>query len=98
MGYMNSKEMASTVFTNLNATTKDLINMGEWFLYEINYPKIPLAKFYLSTDQMSFFLSDNGNVIEKTSRTPEDLVLQCKITFNDIPKSKIMRNLSFSWS
>ena len=37
-------------------------------------------------------------IIEKTSRTPEDLVLQCKITFNDIPKSKIMRNLSFSWS
>lgn len=78
---MNSTEMASTVFTNFNATTKELINMEEWFLYGINYPKIPLAKFYLSTDQMSFFLSDNGNVIEKTSKTPENLILQCKITF-----------------
>ena len=91
---MNSTEMASTVFTKLNATTKDLINKGEWFLYEINYPQIPLAKFYLSTNQMSFFLSDNGNVVGKTDRTPDNLIIQCKITFSDIPKPKTIRNLS----
>ena len=52
---MEFKALPPVQFSKLNATAKDLINMGEWFLYEISYTPIPDAHSYLSTDQMSFF-------------------------------------------
>ena len=90
---MNKKRLPLTQFTKLNATTKDLINMGEWFLYEISYTPIPSASYYLSTDQMSFFISDDGTVIEKTPITPEDLKLNTQIVFSDLPEPQYI----FSW-
>lgn len=95
---MNKKRLPSTQFTKLNATTKDLINMGEWFLYEISYNSIPSASYYLSTDQMSFFISDDGTGIEKTPITPEDLKLNTQIVFSDLPEPQSLRNISVKWA
>ena len=72
--------------------------MGEWFLYEIDYKDIPDAKFYLSTDQMSFFLSTDGSVIEKTAVTPDDLILNKQIIFSDLPNIQTSRNFSLAWA
>ena len=91
------KALPSTQFSKLNATTKDLINMGEWFLYEISYPLLPNAQYYLSPDQMSFFLSFDGTVVSKTSVTPHDLTLSSQIKFSDLPQPYTLRNVSASW-
>lgn len=95
---MDSISLHSTQFTKLNATTKDLINMGEWFLYGIEYPSIPTAKYYLSTDQMSFYLSEDGSIIQKTPITPSDLILLNQISFDDLPKPSTLRNFSVAWA
>lgn len=94
---MDFKELLSTQFSKFNATTKDLINMGEWFLYEISYPPIPSAQYYLSTDQMSFFLSSDGTIVSKTPITPPDLVFSSQVKFSDLPQPHYLRNISVSW-
>ena len=94
---MDNMNIHSTQFTKLNATTKDLINMGEWFLYEISYISVPSAKFYLSTDQMSYFLTGDGSIVEKTPKTPSDLVLLRQVTFDDLPKPQSLRNFVVKW-
>lgn len=91
------KQLLSTQFSKLNATTKDLINMGEWFLYEISYPQVPNAHYYLSTDQMSFFLSSDGTIVDKTPVTPPDLSFSSRIQFSDLPQPYTLQNISASW-
>lgn len=95
---MNTINLPSTQFTKLNATTKDLINMGEWFLYKISYSLVPEAKFYLSTDQMSYYLNSDGSVVEKTPKTPDDLILLSQVSFTDLPKPKTLRNILTKWA
>lgn len=95
---METKSLLSTQFSKLNATARDLINMGEWFLYEISYSKIPAAEYYLSTDQMSFFLSSDGTIISKAPITPPDLNLSAQINFSDLPQPKSLRNLNIAWA
>ncbi|MGI5075442.1 hypothetical protein E4N71_08340 [Treponema vincentii] len=94
---MEFKALPSVQFSKLNATAKDLINMGEWFLYEISYTPIPDAHYYLSTDQMSFFLSADGTIMEKTPITPPDMVFLSQIKFSDLPQPRSLRNISVSW-
>lgn len=94
---MEFKALPSVQFSKLNATAKDLINMGEWFLYEISYTPIPDAHYYLSTDQMSFFLSADGTIMEKTPITPADMVFSSQIKFSDLPQPRSLRNISVSW-
>lgn len=94
---MDSISIHSTQFTKLNATTKDLINMGEWFLYKISYPSVPTAQFYLSTDQMAYFLTEDGSVVEKTAKTPTDLVFLQQVSFDDLPKPQSLRNFVIKW-
>lgn len=94
---MDFKQLLSTQFLKLNATTRDLINMGEWFLYEISYTPIPDARYYLSTDQMSFFLSADGTILSKTPTTPSNLEFLSQIKFSDLPKPHSLRNISVSW-
>lgn len=95
---MNTKTLLSTQFSQLNAVTKDFINMGEWFLYEISYPKRPEAKYYLSTDIMSFFLSEDGTVLGKTDETPKDLKLINQICFSDLPNTNEVIDMGFAWA
>lgn len=91
---MEFEQVKSTQFTKLNATTKDLINMGEWFLYRISDND---ADFYLSTDGMSYYLGQDGSIIGKTPRTPDELKFISQVTFDDIP-CHTMRNISLSWA
>lgn len=95
---MESIKLPSIQFSKLNATTKDLINMGEWFLYKISYHDFPEAKFYLSTDSMSYFISDDGSIIAKTPKTPEDLTLDQQVVFSDLPAPESLRNFSVTWA
>ena len=95
---VETKSLPSVQFSNLNATTKDLINMGEWFLYEISYEPEPKASFYLTTDKMAFFLSNDGSVIKTVSVTPRDLVFDSQIVFSDLPKPAIERNYRLAWN
>ena len=95
---MNRKYLLSTQFSKLDATTKDLINMGEWFLYEISYKPVSSAKYYLSTDQMSFFLSEDGTVVQKTPVTPDDLNIISQTVFSDLPSPQSLRNISVEWA
>ena len=95
---MENIELQSTQFSKLNATTKDLINMGKWFLYAISYPPISDAQFYLATDGMSYFLSADGGVLAKTPKTPEDLVLNKQVLFSDLPSPQSLRNFSVAWA
>lgn len=91
---MEVEQVKSTQFTKLNATTKDLINMGEWFLYRIADSG---ADYYLSTDGMSYYLTKDGGIVGKTPRTPEGLEFLSRITFDDIP-CHVMRNVSVTWA
>lgn len=91
---MKVEYVKSTKFTKLNATTKDLINMGEWFLYRISDKG---AKYYLSTDGMSYYLGKDGGIIDKTPRTPDDLKLLAQVVFSDIPLHTTARNLTAVW-
>ena len=95
---MNTKTLPSTQFSQLNAVTKDFINMGEWFLYEISYPKYPEAQYYLSTDAMSFFLSEDGTVVAKTDRTPDDLQLIGQVCFSDLPQANVLVDMELAWA
>lgn len=94
---MNTKTLPSTQFSQLNAVTKDFINMGEWFLYEISCPQHPNAKYYLSADMMSFFLSEDGTILAKTNRTPEDLKLINQISFSDLPHTNEVIDMGLAW-
>ncbi len=95
---MDTINIHSTQFKKLNATTKDLINMGEWFLYEINYPEQTSAKYYLSTDQMSYYLEEDGTIVGKTPKTPDNLVLLKQVSFDDLPKPQSLRNVIVKWA
>lgn len=95
---MNKKHILSTQFTKLNATTKDLINIGEWFLYEVSCATVPSAKYYLSTDQMSFFLSEDGTIVQKAPVTPDNLTILSQIVFSDLPSPQSLRNISVEWA
>lgn len=88
----------STQFVKLNGVTKDLINMGEWFLYKINYDSIPSAKYYLATDQMGYFLEEDGRIVAKTPITPEDLTFLNQIFFDDLPKPRSLQNMVVQWA
>ena len=95
---MEFKALPSVQFSKLNATAKDLINMGEWFLYEISYPKCPEAKYYLSTDIMFFFLSEDGTVLDKTNETPKDLKFINQICFSDLPNTNEVIDMGLAWA
>lgn len=92
------KEIESTQFKYVNGTTKDLINMGEWFLYEIKYKSFSDAQYYLATDNMNYFLSHDGTVVGKTPKTPEDLDLSTTVKFSDLPQPSFTRNYFFQWA
>ena len=94
---MDTVNIHSTQFVKLNATTKDLINMGEWFLYEINYPEVSSARYYLSTDQMSYYLSGDGTIVAKTPKTPDNLVFLKQVSFDDLPKPQSLQNIVVQW-
>ena len=83
---MTIKTLHSTQFSKLNATTKDFINMGECFLYEISYYLLPTARYCLFTDRITFFLSSDGAVVKTFPITPQGLTFLSRITFSDLPQ------------
>ncbi len=94
---MERKEMISSDIPKLNGTTKDLINSGIWFLYKINYETVPEAKYCLSADQ-TYLLDSEGSIISKDVVLPKEIVLDTPITFSDLPKPPVQKNLVLSWA
>lgn len=81
----------------LNTAAKNCVNKGEWFLYEVSCATVPSAKYYLSTDQMSFFLSEYGTIVQKTPVTPDNLNILSQIIFSDLPSPQSLMNISVEW-
>lgn len=95
---MNIKEIESVGLKQLTGTTKDLINMGIWFLYETQYDKFPAAKYFLSADKKYYLLTDNGDVITSLSDYPVDLKYDTRIIFSDMPKFEPIKNFRRLWA
>lgn len=95
---LDIKQLPSVQFTQFSGTTKDLINMGEWFLYQVYYEELPQAKYYLETDKDKFFLKEDGLVIQKVQKTPDTMTYIASIKFNDLPQSEFVRNMSVLWA
>lgn len=95
---MEIKKIKSGILKELTGTTKDLINMGIWFLYETRYEKFPNAKYFLSADKKYYLLACDGSVIASLSDYPVDLEYNTRIIFSDMPKLEPVRNFSRLWA
>jgi hypothetical protein len=96
--FMNTEKINSTELSRLSATTKDLINMGMWFLYEVDYAKFPEAKYFLSAERKYYFLKKDGEIIAPMSEYPADLEYDVRILFNDLPAQESLSNYKLSWA
>ena len=94
---MGKKEIISSDIPKLNGTTKDLINTGVWFLYEINYDNVPEAAYCLSADQ-AYLLDKEGTILNKYSSIPKEIKLDTSISFSDLPKPAANKNLVVKWA
>ncbi|MGL4987536.1 MAG: hypothetical protein ACRC5H_10440 [Treponemataceae bacterium] len=82
----------------LSAIFKDLINIGQMFLYSIENSKVENAEYYLSTDSMFYYLSHNGVIIEKIPIKPDDIVFSNRILFINLPITNTLKNINISWA
>lgn len=95
---METKELISTQFTELNATTKDLINNGLFFLYSVTIPNKENVKFMLSTEKAYYLISENGTVLERIS-SADSVQINERILFSDIKKETSTNKLfNISWA
>ena len=71
----------SSILPDLGIPTKEMINLGIWFLYSIddNY-------FLLVTDEKNYILNNFGLIIsERIDKDTSDLDIENIIEFSDIP-------------
>lgn len=82
---LTTVEISSSLLKKLNGVTKDLINYGIWFLYEVDYPINKAVRYLLSTDQQDMLLAEDGGAIGICQK---DVQIKYKsiINFDDIPR------------
>ncbi len=82
-------DITSSILNKLNGTTKDLINYGVWFLYEVDYNANENVKYLLSTDTQDFLLANDGSAL---GIYPKNTAIEYKtrINFEDIPKPPVL--------
>jgi len=89
MQRLQTKDITSSSLSKLHGVTKDLINYGIWFLYEVDYPIDKAVKYLLSTDKQDILLAEDGSSIGICQKEVE-ITYKSIINFDDIPKpSKI---------
>lgn len=94
---MKTKDITSSSLNKLNGTTKDLINYGIWFLYEVDYPLDPNVKYLLSNDKQDMLLAEDGGAIG-ICRKGVDVNYKSIINFNDIPKPQKINLAEKVWA
>lgn len=95
---MDAIKLKSTQFSKFSATTKDLINMGVWFLQGINFPELSEAKFYLITDTTRYIVTEDGTILKKVTENPPNMEIISSVTFDDISSPAVNFNINFSWA
>jgi len=90
-------EITSSLLKKLNGATKDLINYGIWFLYEVDYPINKNVKYLLSTDKQDMLLAEDGGAIGIRQKGVE-LKYKSIINFDDIPKPEPINLAEKIWA
>ena len=95
---MEVKKIQSTKLKCLNGTTKDLINMGMWVLYEVNDDDFPDVAYFLEAEREYYFLNADGKALSSSSKYPPELKYGARILFNDIPFPESIENFQPTWA
>ncbi|UTC49844.1 hypothetical protein [Treponema sp. OMZ 855] len=96
MQTLKTKDITSSSLRHLQGITKDLINYGIWFLYEVDYPSDSNVRYLLSTDKQDILLSEDGSAVGIYPKTA-DIDYKSIINFDDIPKPSKLNLAESSW-
>jgi len=84
---LKTKHILSSELTQLSGATRDIINYGKWFLYEVSYPRNEEVKYLLSTSEQDLLLAFDGTIISVCPKN-SNITYKSIINFSDIPKPK----------
>lgn len=76
-------KILSSTFVHLSGVIRDLINLGNYILYAIDYPDVPAAKYILSSGQ-DLLLTEAGAVISVCPKCA-NITYKYIVKFSDIP-------------
>lgn len=95
---MEVEKIQSSKLKCLNGTTKDLINMGIWVLYEVNDDKFPDIAYFLEAEREYYLLNTDGKALSSSSKYPMELKYGARILFEDIPFPESIDNFQLAWA
>ena len=95
---MEIKKILSSKLKCMSGTARDLINMGMWFLYEVNDNRFPDVAYFLSAERDYYFLASDGRIMESLPNYPKELECKVRILFDDIPFPESIDNFQPAWA
>ncbi len=95
---MEIKKILSSKLKCMSGTARDLINMGMWFLYEVDDARFPDVAYFLSAERDYYFLASDGKIMESLPNYPKELECKVRILFDDIPFPESIDNFQPAWA
>lgn len=95
---METKKILSSELKCMSGTARDLINMGMWFLYEVDDARFPGVAYFLSAERDCYFLASDGKILESLPSYPKELEFEVRILFDDIPFPESIDNFQPAWA